>query len=404
MKLAKKKIGIICEGKIPPDSRVSVVPVQCHLIQESHPDVEIEVQSSDVRCFEDKEFEARGIRVVKEVSDCDILLGVKEVPVEQLVTEKTYLFFSHTIKKQPHNRKLLQEVIKKKIRLIDYECLTDEKGIRVIAFGRWAGIIGAHNGLYTWGKKTGKLLLKRVIEYKDFAELKENYRAIIVPPLRIIITGDGRVANGCVEVMELLKIKRVSPEDYLRNSFHDAVYAQLSPRDIYTHQSGKKFDLQEFFAKPQNFDCDFKRWYRQTDLMLNAIFWDPRAPRYFTLEEMRSPDFKIKAIADISCDINGSVPATLRATTIAEPVMGYDPVKQIDVAPFQPNTIDIMAIDNLPNELPRDASESFGEIMTHIVIPELLKPHSEMIERATIAKDGNLMARFEYLGDYLERK
>jgi alanine dehydrogenase len=328
---------------------------------------------------------------------------VKEVPVEQLIPGKTYLFFSHTIKKQPHNRKLLQALVKNKIRLIDYECLIDDKGIRVIAFGRWAGIVGAHNGLYTWGKKTGKLPLKRVIEYKDFAGLKEDYKRIIIPPVKIVITGDGRVAGGSVEVMELLKVKRVSPDEYLEKSFEgEAIYTQLSPKDIYSHKSGRPFDLQHFFKKPEEYECDFRKWYCKTDLLVNAIYWDPKAPRYFTLDEMRSTDFRIKTIADISCDINGSVPATLRATTIAEPVFGYDPQTQKETAPFQSHTVDIMAIDNLPNELPRDASESFGEILANVVIPELLKPHSEMIERATIAKNGDLTDRFLYLRDYLE--
>ncbi len=398
-------IGIIREGKVPPDSRVALSPKECTQLSDKLRGLIIKVQSSPSRCFSDKEFADEGIRVVNEVSDCEILMGVKEVPVEQLIPNKTYLFFSHTIKKQPHNRKLMQAVLKNKIRLIDYECLTDEKGIRVIAFGRWAGIVGAHNGFFTWGRKTGKLPLKRVIEYKDFAALKEDYRKITVPPLRIAITGDGRVANGAVEVMELLKVKRVGPDDYLRNTFEGiAVFTQLSPKDIYSHKAGKPFDLQEFFKMPQDYDCDFKKWYSRTDLLMNAIYWDPKAPRYFSLDEMRSPDFKIKTIADISCDINGSVPATLRSTTIADPVMGYDPQTQREAAPFQPHTVDIMAIDNLPNELPRDASQSFGEIMVNIVVPELLKPQSDMIERATIAKEGVLTARYEYLRDYVKGK
>lgn len=401
----KLKIGIIREGKIPPDSRVPISPKECRQLLNKFQNVKVCVQSSPIRCFSDQEFAREGIPVVADVSDCDVLLGVKEVPVEQLISGKTYLFFSHTIKKQPHNRKLLQEIINKKIRLIDYECLTDERGIRVIAFGRWAGIVGAYNGLYTWGRKTGKLLLKRVIEYKDYAALKEDYNCIRIPPVRIIITGDGRVAGGAVETMELLTIKRVSPEDYLKSSLEEeAVYTQLSPKDIYFHKSGKPFDLQEFFQKPDEFGCDFKKWYSRTDLMINAIFWDPRAPRYFSLDEMKFPDFKITAIADISCDINGSIPATLRATTIAEPVMGYDPLSQKETDPFQPHTVDIMAIDNLPNELPRDASESFGEIMVSLVVPELVREKSEMIERATIAKEGNLTPKYEYLRDYLNGK
>lgn len=399
-----KRIGIIREGKIPPDARVAVSPKECRQLLEKFPALEIKVQTSSNRCFSDKEFSDEGIAVTEDMSDCDVLIGVKEVPVEQLIPNKTYFFFSHTIKKQPHNRKLLQEIVKKKIRLIDYECLTDEKGIRVIAFGKWAGIVGAHNGLFAWGKKTGKLDLQRVIDYKDYAALKEAYRKIKIPPLRILITGDGRVASGAVEVMELLNIKRVSPEEYLNGNFTEAVYAQLSPKDIYAHKTGKPFVLHEFFQKPDEFICDFKKWYGKTDLLLNAIFWDPRAPRYFSLEEMNTPAFKIKTIADISCDINGSVPATLRSTTIAEPVFGYEPQTQKETTPFQPHTIDIMAVDNLPNELPRDASENFGAIMVNVVLPELFKAKSDMIDRATIARDGNLTPKYEYLRDYLEGK
>jgi len=398
-------IGIIREGKTPPDSRVALSPKNCRQLLNKYPDLKLKVQSSPHRCFSDEEFREQGISVADNVEDCDVLIGVKEVPPEQLIPGKTYLFFSHTIKKQPHNRKLLQEMLRKKIRMIDYECLTDENGIRVIAFGRWAGIIGAHNGLYAWGKKTGRLNLKRVIEYRDFAALKDDYRQIKIPPLRILITGDGRVAGGAAEVMQLLGIKRMSPDEFLKSAIQsEPVYAQLAPKDIYEHKAGKPFDLQEFFKKPDEFRCDFRKWYAAADLMMNAIYWDPRAPRYFTAEEMRSPDFKIKVIADISCDINGSVPATLRATSIAEPVMGYDPVTQQETRPYQPHTIDIMAIDNLPNELPRDASESFGEIMVSTVIPELLRPCSEMIERATLARDGNLTQRFEYLREYVEGK
>ncbi len=398
------KIGVIREGKNPPDSRVPLSPKECRELMHKFPDVELKVQSSPHRCFTDKEFKKEGIQVVSDVSDCDILLGVKEVPISQLIENKAYLFFSHTIKKQPYNRKLLQEVVRKRIRLVDYECMTDEKGIRVIAFGRWAGIVGAHEGLVAWGKKTQKLNLKRVVGYKDYPAVQHDYQNLKIPFVRIAITGDGRVAGGAVEVMDLLRIRRVTPQEYLNNDFAEAIYTQLSPMNIYTNKKGRDFDLDEFFKQPQDFDCDFKKWYTRTDLLINCIFWDPKAPRYFSLEDMNSSDFKIKTIADISCDINGSVPATLRATTIAEPVMGYDPKTKKEMTPFQPNSIDIMAVDNLPNELPRDASESFGEIMVKTVIPELIKPQSDMIGRATIAKEGNLTSRYEYLRDYLEGK
>ena len=398
------KIGIIREGKTPPDSRVPLTPRQCQELQDKYASVELAVQSSSNRCYTDQEYLDAGISVVEQVDDCDILFGVKEVPIEQLIEDKTYLFFSHTIKKQPYNRKLLQTIVAKNIRLIDYECLTDEKGIRVIGFGKWAGIVGAHYGLLAWGKRTELLQLKNVNEFKDFESLKIMYSDVQVPEVRIVITGDGRVANGAVEVMNLLSIRKVTPEEHLNNDFHEPVFVQLSPKDIYEHQDGKAFDLHHFFDSPQEYICDFKRYYSKTDLMINAIYWDPRAPRFFTKDEMRSPDFCIKTIADISCDIDGSVPATIKTTTAEDPVFGYDPVSETEQSPYRDNVIDIMAVDILPNELPRDASQSFGEQLVGHVIDELLFEKGDMIRRATIAENGHLGQRYRYLQDYLEGK
>lgn len=400
--MKKIRIGIIREGKVQTDARVPLIPEQCMLLKEKYPFIDINVQSSTLRCYADLEYKSQGVEIIEDMEECDILLGVKEVPVEQLVANKTYLFFSHTIKEQPYNRKLLQAVVEKHIRLIDYECLTDEKGLRVIAFGRWAGIVGAHNGLFAWGKKTGLLQLQRVGEFKDFESLKLKYQGISVPPVRIAITGDGRVANGAVEVMELLKIRKVSPEEYLTHDFDEPVFVQLSPKYLYINRYGKEFDLKHFFDSPQEYDCHFKEYYRKTDLMINAIYWDPDAPPFFTKEEMDLPEFKIKTIADIACDINGSIPATHRVTTIDDPVFGYDPVAEKETEPYQLDTIDIMAVDNLPNELPRDASQSFGEQLIEHVMEELLYEKGDMIQRATIAENGHLGQYYQYLSDYLE--
>lgn len=396
------KIGIIREGKEPPDSRVPLTPAQCHALLDRYSNLELVVQSSAHRCFNDREYLDAGIEVEDQVDNCDILFGVKEVPVNQLLENKTYLFFSHTIKEQPYNKKLLQAIIAKNIRLIDYECLTDEKGIRVIAFGKWAGIVGAHNGLWAWGNRSGLLQLPRVVEMKDFEALKRAYQKIIgVPPIRITITGDGRVAHGAVEVMDLLKIRRVTPDEYLNDHFNEPIYVQLSPGDLYANRSGKEFELSDYFDNPQDYSCDFQPYYGKTDLMINAMYWDPKAPRFFSKEEMRSPKFKIKTIADVSCDIEGSVPATLRVTTIESPVLGYDPASETESTPYNDDVIDIMAVDNLPNELPRDASTSFGEQLSHHVIPELLSEKSKMIEHAVIAEKGRLGQHYQYLSNYI---
>lgn len=402
--MAQVKIGIIQEMKSPPDSRVVLTPTQCSALKMQYPQLDIKVQRSPGRCYTDAEYDAAGVSLVDDMNDRDILIGVKEVPITAIIPNKTYLCFSHTHKKQLYNRPLLIAFIEKKVKLVDYEVLTDDKGQRVIAFGRFAGLVGAHNGLLTWGKRTGKLNLKRVKDYKDFAALKEDYKNITIPPLKIVLTGGGRVAQGAKEILDLLRIKEVSKEEYLQiDTPTEAVYVQLNTHDIYQHKQGQPFYFEHFKENPEDYASVFEPFAHSTDLLINAIFWDPKAPRYFSLEEMADPRFKITTIADITCDIGGSIPATLRATTIAEPFMGYDPVTQKETEPFQPNSIDIMSIDNLPNELPRDASQAFGEMfIAHVLDGLISTPQSDMIARATICEGGHLGKEFEYLKGYVE--
>lgn len=402
--MAQVKIGIIQEMKSPPDSRVVLTPTQCVQLQQHYPQLDITVQRSPGRCYTDAEYHAAGVTLVDDVTDRDILIGVKEVPIEAIIPNKTYLCFSHTHKMQPYNRPLLQAFIDKGVKLVDYEVLTNSKGKRVIAFGRFAGLVGAHNGLLTWGKRTGTLNLKRVKDYADFAALKEDYKTITVPPIKIVITGNGRVAKGAKEILDLLHIKQVTKEEYLQiDKPTEAVYVLLKTPDIFQHKAGQPFYFDHFKENPEDYASVFAPYAHSTDLLINAIFWDPNAPRYFSLEDMADSKFTITTIADITCDIGGSVPATLRATTIADPFMGYDPATQQETAPFQPNSIDIMSIDNLPNELPRDAAKAFGEMFIAHVLEELIgAKQGDMIARATICEDGHLGREFGYLKGFVE--
>ncbi len=400
--ITSMKIGIIREGKIPHDKRVAFTPEQCAEITERFPETSITVQPSTHRCIQMEDYEKVGLEINENLETCDILFGIKEVPVDELLANKTYLFFSHTIKKQPHNRKLLRTVLERNIRLVDYETLTWANGSRVLGFGRFAGIVGAHNGFITWGKKYGTFNLKPAYQCANYREMVDQYAGIQLPPLKIVLTGDGRVAHGCLELLDKLGIREVTPREFLEQSFTEPVYVHLVPEDFYAQKDGAVWDKADFYHNPENYVSTFKPYTRVCDLMLNAIFWNERIPRFFSLEDMKARDFKIKVIADISCDINGSIPATMKDTTIEDPVFGYHPLSETIVAPYQPNTIDIMAVSNLPCELPYDASEAFGEQLIKHVLGNLLLNDSEgMIERATIARNGELMPRFRYLADYV---
>ncbi|HPE98217.1 MAG TPA: NAD(P)-dependent oxidoreductase [Chitinophagales bacterium] len=394
------KIGLIREGKFPPDSRVALTPEQCTEVMRTWPDINIVVQPSHGRCYTDAEYGQAGITLQENLSDCDVLIGIKEVPVESLISHKTYLFFSHTIKEQPYNRKLLQTLLKQQIRMIDYETLHDEQGNRVIAFGRWAGIVGAHNAFWTWSRRNGGFKLTRARDCHDFAELKTHYSHLQLPPLRIVVTGTGRVARGSMEVMELLKIRQVTPEEFLTSTCQEPVVVNLDSHHLFERISDGGYERAEFHRHPERYRSAMHPYLSKSDILVNGIYWNPHGPRLFEKTDMHADDFSIQVIADISCDVDGSVPATVRTTTISEPVFGYNKYTDETTAPFESDTIDIMAVDNLPNELPRDASAEFGRRMIEAVIPDLMAESSRMLDEATICNKGELQEAYLYLSDF----
>lgn len=396
------KIGIIREGKNPPDSRVPLVPSQCAELRQKG--IDLVVQSSPIRCFKDEEYANLGVPVVDEISDCEVLLGVKEVPIHQLIADKTYFFFSHTIKEQPYNRKLLQAVLAKNIQLLDYEVLTNEKGQRVIAFGHFAGMVGAYNGIMTYGIRTKKFSLKRMFQCYDYAEAKAQFEQLALPPIKIVLTGTGRVAGGSVQVLKDMNIRQVSPADFLSKKYDEAVFTQLGCKEYVAKKDETTFELSHFFKNPTAYKSIFAPYTKAADLMINGIYWDNQAPAFFSKAEMKSPDFKIQVIADVTCDIapDASIPSTLKPATIPEPVFGYNPFSELEIKPYQSHSVDMMTIDNLPNELPRDASESFGNQFITSVLDDLLNPtENGVIKRGTMTKNGELTERFSYLTDYI---
>jgi len=394
------RIGLIREGKIPADNRVALTPAQCKWIHKNSTEVEIIAQSSTVRCFTDREYEHAGVQVKDDIGGCDILMGIKEIPVDQLLPGKTYLFFSHTKKKQPQNQKMLQAILDKKITLIDYECLEHEDGQRIIGFGFFAGIVGAHNGMMAYGNRTGLYQLDRVYKQRSFRELIHSYFGMRLPNVKIAVTGSGRVAHGILEIMNLMGIHEVEPDDYLVRRFAYPVYTQLKGADLYTRKDDGRYKRLEFHEHPELYRCDFLPYAEQTDILLNGVFWDKNVPRLFEKENIQADTFIIRTIADITDDKGGSVPINLGDQVIENPVYGIDRATFEKTEPYLRNSIDIMAVGNLPNELPRDASRYFGEQLIKHVLENLVGEGSAVIERATMVRDGKLTAHYEYLKEY----
>lgn len=402
--MATIKLCIIREGKLPIDKRVPFTPDQAAEIEKRFPKVKVVCQKSRIRCFKDEEYEQKGIEIVTDIYDSDILMGIKEVPLSYLLGGKTYLFFSHTIKKQAHNQKLLHKVLKKRIHLVDYEVLTDQKRNRLVAFGRYAGIVGAYNAIWAYGKRNKIFKLRRAHECFDLPDLKNEFQKIILPPIKIALTGSGRVGKGAMEILNGIGIKKVKPEDFISQNFNQAVYTQLSSSAYHKRKSDGLFDRKEFHQHPENYKSDFLKYAHVTDVLIAGAFWNPKAPRLFTKEEMAKPSFKIKLISDITCDIDGSIPSTKKSTTIDDPLFDYNPITYSIERPLSSSDyITVVAIDNLPCELPRSASEEFGRDLIDKILPSLLGEDKEgIIERGSIAMNGQLMERFSYLKDYAE--
>jgi saccharopine dehydrogenase (NAD+, L-lysine forming) len=399
------RIGLIREGKQPADSRVPLTPKQCAYIREAYPNVQIFVEPSHSRCFEDEKYHAEGIAISEDLTACDILLGIKEVPVDRLIAGKTYFFFSHTKKKQPYNRPLMHALIDKHIRMIDYECLTHSDEQRILGFGLYAGIVGAHNGIRTFGKKWGLYELPSAHALKDYESLVAAYEHVRLPNIKIVMTGSGKVAAGVLEILTQLDIEPVEPADFLTHQYEYPVFTHLKGDALYRRKDNELFFRDDFHAHPDAYKCIFSSYVCQADILLNGIYWDHQIPRLFEKPDIRRNDWRISAIADITCDVDGSVPINLGASTIAEPVYGIYRHTLERTTPYQPtkDTIEVMAVDNLPNELPRDASQYFGLHFEKYILPELFKPQSDILERATICRNGQLTKRFEYLSDYAYR-
>jgi alanine dehydrogenase len=398
------KIAILRETKNPPDRRVPFTPLQCKNLMERFPGLEICIQADENRCYSNEEYENNGIRIQDDISHCSLLIGVKEVKIESLIPGKSYMFFSHTAKKQKHNLELLRAAVHKGIQLIDYEYLTDNNKIRIVAFGRWAGVVGAYNALRAYGLRYKKYDLKPAWQCKDKSELLSHLSGIDVSNQKIVITGGGRVASGAMEILDSAGFIKIKPEEFLTMEGKN-LYSQLDPLYYVKHRNNEEFNLNHFYSFPEQYENNFLPYTKVADIFIACHFWNPRSPELMTGFDMQDPAFRIKIIADVSCDTPGPIPSTLRTSTIADPFYGYDIKTGKESEPFNLRNITIMSVDNLPGELPRDASEDFGRMLGSDVIPSLLGiADPEILKRATITIKGNLTRNFSYLQDFLEGK
>ena len=399
------KFGIIRERKNPPDKRVVFSPSKLNDFQQQFPTASIQVESSPIRVFKDEQYTNAGIAVSENMEDCDVLLGVKEVPVDALIPNKKYFFFSHTIKKQPYNRKLLKAILDKNIELYDHETIIKANGARLIGFGRYAGIVGAYNGFRAFGLKNETFTLPKAEDLDSQKELIDELNKINLPNIKIVLTGSGKVMLGAKEMLDAMNIRRVEVDKYLTESFDEPVYCLIDVLDYNKRKDGTVIDRYDFYNNPTAYESDFMRFAKVSDFFIAGHFFGDGSPYLFTREDAKRSDFKIKYVADVSCDIDGPVASTIRPSTIADPVYGYDAQTETEVDYKDENAIVVMAVDNLPCELPKDASEGFGEMFLEHVIPAFFNEDKDgVLGRAKMTENGKLTERYAYLQDYVDGK
>ncbi|WP_298543731.1 NAD(P)-dependent oxidoreductase [uncultured Aquimarina sp.] len=397
--------GIIKERKNPPDRRVVFSPKGLSNTVTKFPEASFKVESSDIRIFKDEDYTTAGFEVANDLSDCEVLLGVKEVPIDALIPNKKYFFFSHTIKKQPYNRKLLNAILDKNIELYDHEVIVNQKGFRLIGFGRYAGIVGAYNGFRALGMKNDSFQLPKAETLLDQKALESELSKINLPNIKIVLTGKGKVGCGAKEILDAMKIKEVSVDDYLTITFNEPVYTQIDVLDYNKRKDGQVIDKSDFYNNPQEYISDFMRFAKVSDMYIAGHFFGDGAPFIYTREDAKSSDFNIKVVADVSCDIDGPVATTIRPSTIADPIYGYHPDREEEVDFKDPEAVVVMAVDNLPCELPKDASEGFGDMFLEHVIPAFFNNDVDgVLERARMTQYGKLTAGYAYLQDYVDGK
>lgn len=403
------KIGILRETKNPVDNRVALIPSQISRLMKEYPKSVFKVQPSELRAYTDEEYKAEGIQIDENLSDCDLILGIKEASINTLIPFKHYLFFGHIAKKQEYNIPLFKTFIEKGITFSDYEYLVDEKGKRLVAFGWYAGVVGLYYTLQGWGYRTGRYSLPKPDVHFNVETEIEALKGICkhLSKIKILVTGNGRVSHGVQYILDAIGAQRLSINEYLTKpevkslSYCVASHEDLvSPLDQFCNEDSNSFRL-----NPENYKSEFQKFTTTTDILLSCHFWDNRAPVYLSSKELSDPMLRIKMIGDVTCDIMGSIHSTIRSSSHDEPFYDYNPATGQEEKAFSSSkNISVMAVDTCPNAMPRITSEFFGEKLIELVLCELLqtnRDHSEVLDRATILKEGKLTTNFVYLESYV---
>ena len=401
------KIGIIKETKTPVDNRVALSPKQVAKLNRRFPQHEIVVQASDIRAFSDDEYRAEGVRVVNDVDDCDVLFGIKEVNIKNLIPNKHYFFFGHVAKMQEYNRPLLQAMVQKQITFCDYEYLVNDNNIRLCAFGWWAGVVGVYYTLRGYGLKHKLYELPKPDHRFTLDRLYNELEKIELPKVKMLVTGAGRVSQGAQHVLEKIGARKMTEETYLSDTTIDNLSFCVADVDrLVKRKDGGKFSWIDFTHNAKDYESDFMRWANKTDVLLCAHFWGSEAPVYLSEEDLRNKDLRIRMIGDVTCDIKGSVKSTVRSATHDDPYYDYNAMTEKEEPAFSStDNITVMAVDTCPNALAMDTSEYFGKmLMQHVFEPLLKGEHSKVIEHSMILKEGKLTSKFAYLKDFAEGK
>lgn len=397
------KIALIKETKIPEDNRVALSPKQVSLLNSQFPEHQIVVQASDIRAFTDDEYRSEGVVVTNDVSDADFLFGIKEAQIDSLISNKNYFFFGHVAKMQEYNRPLLQSLIQKHITFCDYEYLVDDNNIRVCAFGWWAGVVGVYYTFRGYGLKHKLYELPKPDKRFTLNQLIESLKNIELPKVKLLVTGAGRVSQGAQHVLETIGADKMTEEQYLSDApLNTLSYCVADVDRLVKRKDGEKFLWNDFTHNAREYESDFMRWAKKTDVLICAHFWGPEAPVYLSEEDLRNKDMRIRMIGDVTCDIKGSIKSTIRPATHDDPYYDYNPRTEKDEPAFvSENNITVMAVDTCPNALAMDTSEYFGSmLMKHVFVPLLKGEHSDVIDRSMILKEGQLTSRYAYLKDF----